>query len=149
MFIPAEFVFLKPKLNEINNIIKNTQLECNQKYGYNYYAKVDVKCNIKVFHKIKKKTKIFMIECENVVGKVNEIMQSSKGMTKFIRALELTIRIQGKFRKNIVNVFLKCDGIPILWKKHYSKIVHDRYYKHNLHRRESHFQVFSKCKGCF
>ena len=33
MFVTREYVFINPKLNEINNIIKNTQLEYEQKYG--------------------------------------------------------------------------------------------------------------------
>ena len=149
MFITAEFVFINPQLNETNKIIKNTQLEYNQKYGYNYCAEIDVKFNVTFFDKIEDKTKNFMIEHKNINGKVNKIMHSPKGMIKFIRALELTIIIQGRIQKNTVNVYLKCDGIPILWKKHYSQIVHDRYYKHNLHCRESHFHDFTKCNGCF
>ena len=90
-----------------------------------------------------------MIEHENIIGKVNKKMQSSKEMMKFIRALELTIRIKGRIHKNVVNAYLKCYNIPILWKKHYSKIVHDRYYKHNLQCRESHFHDFTNCNGCF
>ena len=66
-----------------------------------------------------------MIEHENIIGKVNKIMQSSEGMIKFIRALELTITIQERIHKNFVNAYLKCDGIPILWKRYYSKMVHD------------------------
>ena len=84
----------------------------------------------------------------NIIGKVKRIMQSCKGMIKFIRALELKIIIQGKLHENVVNVYLKCDGIPLLWKKHYSKITHDRYYKHNQHCRESHFHDFTNCNGC-
>ena len=130
MIITAEFVFINRKLNEINNIIKNTQLEYEQKYGYNYYTEANVKCNVKLFDKRENKTKNIMIEHESVIGKVNKIMQSSKGMIKFFRALELTIRIQGRVRKNIVNTYLKCDNIPILWKKYYLKIAHDRGYKY-------------------
>ena len=57
-------------------------------------------------------------------------------MIKFIRVFELTIRIQGRIHKNIVNAFLKCDGILILWKKHYSKMVPAEGYKYNQHCRE-------------
>ena len=32
MFITAEFVFINPELNEIESIIKNTQLKYMQKY---------------------------------------------------------------------------------------------------------------------
>ena len=40
-----------------------------------------------------------MIEHMNIIGKVNKIMQSSKGMIKFIRVLELTIIMQGRIQK--------------------------------------------------
>ena len=149
MFITAEFVSIDPKLNEINDIIKNTQLEYNQKYGSDYYAKVDVKCNVKVFDKKENKTKNIMIEHKNIIGKVDKIMQSAKEMIKFIRALELTIIIQERIHKNIVNAYVNCDNVPILWKKHYARIRHDRYDKHNQHCRESHFLDFTKCNGCF
>ena len=52
-----------------------------------------------------------MIEHKNIIGKVNKIMLSFKGMIKFIRVLELTIRI--------------------LWKKHYLNVVHYEGYKYN------------------
>ena len=118
MFVTSEFVHINPKLNEIKNIIKNTQLEKNQKYGYDYYRKVIVKCNVEFFDKIENKTKKIMIEHENITGKVNKMKQSSKGMIKFIRALELTNRMKGRNHKNIVNSYLKCDNVPIIWKKH-------------------------------
>ena len=66
-----------------------------------------------------------MIEHENIIGKVNNTMQSSKWMTKNIRALELTKRIQGRTQKNYVNAYLNCDGIRLIWKKHYFKMAHD------------------------
>ena len=149
MFVTAEFVFLNRELNKINNIIKNTQLECNQKYGYNCYAKIDVKCSVKFFDKIENKTKNIMIEHENIIGKVNKILQSSKGIIKFISALELIIRIQGKICKNVVNAYAICDNVPIIWKKHYVKIRHDRYGKHNQLCRENHFHNFANFNGCY
>ena len=48
-----------------------------------------------------------MIEHESIIGKVDKKMQSSKGMINFIRAFELTIIIQGRIQKNIVNAYLK------------------------------------------
>ena len=90
-----------------------------------------------------------MIEHENIIGKVNKKMQSSKGMIKFIRALELTIRIEGRLHKKNINAYLICDDLPILWKKHYSKIAHDTYYKHTQHCSESYFHDFIKRNGSF
>ena len=129
---------MNPKSNQINDIIENTQLEYYQKEGYYYYRKVNVKCNVNFFDKIENKTKKDMLKHVNI-GEVNEIIQSSKGIIKFIRALELTIRTQGRIHKIVENVYLRFDNIPILWKKQYSKIAHDRYYKHSLHCRENRF----------
>ena len=80
---------------------------------------------------------------------MSKIMQSSEGMIKFIRALELTIRIEGRIQKNFVSAFINYDNVPILCKKHYARIGHDRYYKHNQHYRESNIHDFTKCNGCF
>ena len=106
-----------------------------EKYECNYYTEVNVKCNVNFFDKIENKTKNIMIEHENIIGKVNEIMQSSEGMIKFIRVLELTIRIQGTIHKNILNAYTNCDGIPIIWIKHYLKTAHDEDYIYNQHCR--------------
>ena len=48
-----------------------------------------------------------MIEHENIIGKVNKIMQSPQGMIKFIRALGLTIRIQGRIQKKFCERLFK------------------------------------------
>ena len=117
MFI-TQFVFINPKVNEIINIIKNTQLEYIQEYGCNYHTNVNIKRNVKFIDKVENKTKNILIGHENVIGKVNKIKQSFKGMFNFNRVLKLTIVIEGKIQKNIVNVYSKCDIIPIIWKKH-------------------------------
>ena len=65
-----------------------------QKCECNFYTEVKVKGNVKLFDKIENKTKTILIEHENIIGKLNQIMQPSEGMIKFIRALVLTIRIQ-------------------------------------------------------
>ena len=90
-----------------------------------------------------------MIEHENIIGKVNKIVQSPKGMVKFIRALGLTIGIQGRIHENNVNAYLNCDGIPTLWKKHYLKMVYDEGYKYNQHCRMRYVHDFTGCNGCF
>ena len=76
-------------------------------------------------------------------------MQSSKGMIIFIRVIKLKIVIKGRIYKNGLNVILGCSNIPILWKKHYLKMVHDEGYKQNQHCPERHFHDFNSCKGCF
>ena len=62
MIVTTEYIFNNPKLNEVNNIIKNTLLEYDQKYGYDYCRKVNVNFNVKFFDKIKNKTINITIE---------------------------------------------------------------------------------------
>ena len=47
-------------------------------------------------------------------------------MYKFIRLIELKIIIQGRISKNDVNAYLKCDNVPILWKKYFVKTANGR-----------------------
>ena len=128
-------------------MIKNTHHKYTRKYGCIYITEVNITCNVKCFDKTENKTKIFMIDRENVIGIVNKIMQSSEGMVEFIRVLELTIRIQERIQKN-VHANLKCDNIPILWKKHYLTIAHDGSCKFNQNCREKYFHDFTSCNGC-
>ena len=148
MFVTTEILFINPELNEINIFTKNTQLQCNQKFGYDYSSKVIVKCIVKFVDKKENKRKNFMIEYENIIGKENKISHSSKGVIKFIRALELTIRLQGRIHKN-VNASLNCDGIPILWIKQNLKMAHDEGYKYNQYCRIRYVHHFTSCNGCF
>ena len=105
MFVTSEFVLINPELNEINNIKKNTQLKFTRKYGYNYDTEVNVKINVQYFDEIENKTKHIMIEHDNVIGVVNKIMQSSKRMINFFKALELTYGIQGRIHRNVVSAY--------------------------------------------
>ena len=56
MFVFSEYVFINPKLDEITDNIKNTQLGHDRKYGDNYCRKIQVRCTIEFFDK-KNKTK--------------------------------------------------------------------------------------------
>ena len=76
--------------------------------------------------KQKNETKNFTIECYNVLGGMNKVMQSSAGFLKFISAIELIIIIPGRIYKNVVNACLKCDNVPVLRKKYTVKIANDR-----------------------
>ena len=46
--------------------------------------------------------KNIIIERDNIIGEVNKILESSKGMKKFIRALKLTLIIQEEFSKKML-----------------------------------------------
>ena len=56
-------------------------------------------------------------------GRVQKVMQSIAGSIKFIRVVDLKIIISGKIHRNAENLYLRCENIPILWKKYYVKIA--------------------------
>ena len=57
IIVTSEYIFIHPELNEIKDIIKNTRLEHDRKYGDNCCDKDEVRCNNKFFDKLKHKTK--------------------------------------------------------------------------------------------
>ena len=129
----------------MNINIKNIELNYEQKFGYNFYRKADVECIVIFYPKIKNKTQSITIERGNFFGEVKKIMQSSKGVFKFIRALDFIIIIHGIFYKNVENMYLRCDIIPIFWRKTLLKIGNDREFVSNrfiLDCRERHFFNF-------
>ena len=144
LVVTREYVWINPNLNEIKNIIKNTHLEYEQKYGYHYNRDVIVKCSVEFFDK-KNETIIILIECYNVFGKIQKVMQSSHIFMKFIRAFELILRIQGRIYENVEIVSLEGDNVRILWKKCFMKIANIRErvaHRFNQYCREKHFIRF-------
>ena len=57
IIVTSEYIFLNPKIIEINDTTKNTILKRNKKYGGNYCTKIKVEYNMKIFDKTKNKTK--------------------------------------------------------------------------------------------
>ena len=53
-------------------------------------------------------------------------MQSSKGMCKFIRIIELNFIIEGRVNDSIMKMYLKSGCMPVLWRKSFMKIASDR-----------------------
>ena len=56
---------------------------------------VKISCVAEFLDKIKNETKRLTIQRYNILGELNKIMESSKGMIKFIRVIELKIIIKG------------------------------------------------------
>ena len=106
-------------MDKTRNIVENTILEQERKYGGNYRKFIKVKCVAKLRYKLKNKTENINIERYNVIGDLNKIMQSSKGMIEFIGVFELKIRVKGRIYKDVLYLYLECENIPILWKKIY------------------------------
>ena len=100
MINTSEYVYNNIELKETRNIVENTLLEYEQKYGANYHRSVKVKYVAKFLDKIKNETKNITIERYNIIIELNKIMQSSKGMNKMIRIIDLKIIIKGRIYKD-------------------------------------------------
>ena len=112
-----EFVYNNIKLDETRNFVKNTLQEYERIYGSKCYRNVNVKCVAKSSDKVENETKNIKIERYNIIGEVDKIMQSSKGMCKFVRIISLKIIVEGIIYENVIFLYLKYENIAILWKK--------------------------------
>ena len=89
IIVTIEFIFMNPIKIEINNILNNTILEHNKKYGDNYCRKIEFKYNIQFFDKIKNKTKIIATN-----RGINGTIIASEGRYEFIKLNTLSILIE-------------------------------------------------------
>ena len=68
------------KLDKTREIIENTIQEYEQKYGEHNCKSIKVICVAEFLDKLKNETKYITIESYNIVGELNRIRQSSKGL---------------------------------------------------------------------
>ena len=111
--------------------MKNTQLEQDQKYGENYCRKIEVRCNIKFFDKMKNKTKNITIRHYLVQYGKNETKIASRGRYAVIEPNKLIILLEGNIYRNVINTYMKCN-IPVLWRIIFLIIANNREYKYNF-----------------
>ena len=117
IIITSEYDYNNLKLNETRNIVEDTILEYEQKYGCDYLKSVKVKCVAEFLAKTKNETKKITIERYNIIGELNKVMQSSKGMIKLIRIIEMKYIIKGRLYKVVLHHYLESEDNPVLWKK--------------------------------
>ena len=126
-FITNEYVYNNIKINETRNIVENTLEECKEKCGGNYRRSVKVECVATFLDKINNETKKITTERYNIIGELIKIMQSSKGMIKLIRIIQVKIIIESRIHNNVSLDFrLEFEINPILWKKYFMRIVNNR-----------------------
>ena len=136
MIVTSEYVFNNPKLDELTDFIKNTRLENDKKYGDNYCRKIEVRCNVKFFDKIKNKAENVTIKhCHVHYGK-NKTIIASQGRYEIIKPNKLIILIEGSIYKNVINTYMKCNNIPILWRKLFLKIANNKDYSYKFCNRQ-------------
>ena len=95
----SEYRFLNPKLNEIIDIINNTQLEHDQKYGDDYCRKIEVRCKIEFSDKIKNKTKNITINHYCIHRGIEKMIVASQGRYELLRPNKLINLIEEIFTK--------------------------------------------------
>ena len=125
IFVTSEYVYINIKLNETRNIVEKTLEEYKQKCGGNYRRSVKVECVTTFRDKIKNEKKNLTINSCNIIGELNKIMQSSKGMIKLIRVIQVKIIIES-IKIESVDFRLEIENNPILWKKIFMRIVKSR-----------------------
>ena len=129
MIISSDYVYTNIKLNETRKIVENTLEEYKQKNSWNYLRSVKVRCVAELLDKIKNERKNITIERYNIIGELNKILQSSKGLIKLISVSQVIIIIEKRIRiYNIVlsDLYLECESNPILCKKIFMRIVKNR-----------------------
>ena len=52
-------------------------------------------------------------------------MQSSNGMIRLVKVIQVKFTINRKFYNNIMDIYFKTGCMPILWRKIYVKILND------------------------
>ena len=126
MIVTSEYVYNNNKLNETRKIIENTLEEYERKYGFNFNKVINVNCIADFLDKIKNEVKVLTIDRYKIIGELSKIVQSSKGMITRFRVIQVKIMLEGKIKKNIMDIYFKSGCIPILWKKFYTKIINDK-----------------------
>ena len=91
----SEYVYNNIKLDETREIIENTLHDYQQKNGEIYRRIIKIIYVAEFLDKIKNETKNLTFESYNIVGEINRIMQSSRGLNKLIRIIELKITTNG------------------------------------------------------
>ena len=108
MIVTSENVFINPKLDEITDFLKFTLLEQDKKYGGNYCKKIGVRCNIKIFDRIRNKMKKITIKHYHVPYGINKTILASRGNYGLVKPNKLIISIEGNIYTNVINTYLKC-----------------------------------------
>ena len=86
--VTSEYVYDNIKLNETRNIVENTLKDYVQKHGNDYRKSMKVKCIAEFLDETKNETKNLITERHNIIGELNKILQSSKGMIKILEYLK-------------------------------------------------------------
>ena len=146
MINTSEYVYDNIKLNETRNFLQTTINEYEETYGYKYNRIVKVECFVEFYDKIKKEKKFIIINRCNIIGELIKIMQKSRSEIKLIKINEVNLIIEGRIKKNIMEMYFKSGCMPTIWKKFYGRGVNKKrcLYNKQVNRNEKHFCHFNE-----
>ena len=110
-------------MNETRNILQNIIEEYEKENGFELYRVVKVNFVGEFYDKIKRETKIIIIDRHNIIGELYKIMQESRGEIELIKIFEVKLIIEGRINKNIMDMYFKSGCMATLWKKIYGRDV--------------------------
>ena len=125
MIITSEYVYNNIKLDETRNIVENNLEEYERKYGFKYNRDIKVECNDEFLDKIRNETINITIDRYNIIGELNKIMQTSYGISRLVKVIQVKLSINGKICNNEMDIYFKSGCMPILWRKFYVKILNN------------------------
>ena len=83
-------------MDETRSIIENTIEEYERKYGYKYNRLREVRSIAQFLDKIRNETINITIDRYNIIVQLNKMMQSSNGMIRLGKVIQVKITINGK-----------------------------------------------------
>ena len=99
IIVTSEYIFINPKLNEMKDIITNTRLEHDRKYGIDCCSEVKINFNVEFFGKINNKTKNFTTK------NIKKSIIASQIRYELDKINNLSIIIEGKICKNVKHLY--------------------------------------------
>ena len=85
---------------------------------------------------------------------MNKIMQSSEGKCKRIRIIETKFVKEGRVNKNVIDMYMRSENIPILWKFFFVEIANEGSNQNNRPKffqqcRERYFSILNDTILCY
>ena len=115
MIVTTECIYHNPLKEEIDDIVKNTTREHNDKYGHNSHYKHRERGNIQFFGKLENEMKNVWVKGRCLLYQAKRREIAYKGQFEIHKINKFNITIVGSIEKHIINTYLKLN-IPVMWR---------------------------------
>ena len=130
MISTSEFIFRNPQLNEMTNIIRNTQRQHETKYRINNKSKVDIEGVVEDIHKLGNKIKI--VKNNNYYDRYRISRRQVASNNRYVvnRVVKLVFMIEKEINKFVINKYIKIPP-PRMWRKFVFNIANNGEFLNN------------------